>query len=93
MPSTRRVATVQVTARRFSVTFPGRRRPDSTFPHFAGGAGFPARCRGVYRVPVGKMMGVGYFDGDRLIKKLDDWIAKGYMGEPRPGRRTGPGPP
>jgi hypothetical protein len=33
-------------------------------------------------------MGVVYRDGDRLIKKLDDWIAKGYQSEPCQGRRS-----
>ena len=85
-----RIATVKVTARRFSVTFAGHRRPDSTFPDFAAGTGFPERCRGVYRVPQGKMIGVSYFDGKQLIKQLDDWTAEGYkdVPSPRQGRRT-----
>ena len=88
MPSTRRVVTIQVTARRFSVKFPGRRRPDHSFPHVAHGAGFPERCRGVYRVPEAEMLGVWFSDGDPLIDQLDGWIAKGYKSEPRPSRRT-----
>jgi hypothetical protein len=88
MPGTRRFVAVQVTARRYSMKFPGRRRPEHSFPHVALGAGFPKRCQGAYRVPQEELMGVYWLDGDPLIDQLDGWIAKGYKIEPRPGRRA-----
>ena len=85
MSGIRRAVTVQVTAHRFSVRFPGSHRPDHSFPQVARGAGFPDRCRGVYRVPVPEM-GSWCSDGDGLIDQLDGWIARGYKSDPRPGR-------
>jgi hypothetical protein len=84
MPKARRVIKVTITARRVTVLFPGRRRPDHWFPQVGrSGTGFPERCRGVYLVPEGKTTGVWFSDGTTLIKRIDDWIAKGYKDEPQ----------